>query len=77
MVLPTEEFLERKRGLFTSEEGGFYATNDQDIPSGNIIYYFGVIDILTTVSLQSRINLILVRIKEASGDVFQIVFESA
>lgn len=49
MVLPTEEFLERKRGLFTNEEGGFYATNDQDQPTGDIIYYFGVIDLLTTV----------------------------
>jgi len=49
MVLPSEEFLERKRGLFTSEEGGFYATNEQDQPTGDIIYYFGVIDILTTV----------------------------
>jgi 1-phosphatidylinositol-4-phosphate 5-kinase len=50
-ILPTEEFLERKLGLFTSEEGGFYATNDQDQPTGDIIYYFGVIDFLTTVSI--------------------------
>lgn len=48
-ILPSEEFLERKHGLFTSEEGGFYATNDQDVPTGEIIYYFGVIDLLTTV----------------------------
>jgi Phosphatidylinositol-4-phosphate 5-Kinase len=48
-ILPNEEFLERKRGLFTSEEGGFNATNPQDIPTGDIIYYFGVIDLLTTV----------------------------
>jgi 1-phosphatidylinositol-4-phosphate 5-kinase len=48
-ILPNEEFLERKHGLFTSEEGGFYATNDQDQPTGDIIYYFGVIDLLTTV----------------------------
>jgi 1-phosphatidylinositol-4-phosphate 5-kinase len=48
-ILPNEEFLERKHGLFTSEEGGFYATNEQDFPTGDIIYYFGVIDLLTTV----------------------------
>lgn len=48
-ILPSEEFLERKHGLFTSEEGGFYATNAQDQPTGDIIYYFGVIDLLTTV----------------------------
>lgn len=48
-ILPTEEFLERKHGLFTSEEGGFYATDNQDSPTGDIIYYFGVIDLLTTV----------------------------
>ena len=48
-ILPSEEFLERKHGLFTSEEGGFYATNEQDLPTGDIIYYFGVIDLLTTV----------------------------
>ena len=48
-ILPTEEFLERKHGLFTSEEGGFYATDNQDNPTGDIIYYFGVIDLLTTV----------------------------
>ena len=48
-ILPNEEFLERKHGLFTSEEGGFYATNEQDQPTGEIIYYFGVIDLLTTV----------------------------
>jgi 1-phosphatidylinositol-4-phosphate 5-kinase len=48
-ILPSEEFLERKHGLFTSEEGGYYATNDQDQTTGDIIYYFGVIDLLTTV----------------------------
>jgi 1-phosphatidylinositol-4-phosphate 5-kinase len=48
-ILPSEEFLERKLGLFTSEDGGFYATNDQDQPTDDIIYYFGVIDLLTTV----------------------------
>lgn len=48
-ILPSEEFLERKMGLFTSEEGGFYATNEYDQPTGDIIYYFGVIDFLTTV----------------------------
>jgi 1-phosphatidylinositol-4-phosphate 5-kinase len=49
-ILPSEEFLERKHGLFTSEEGGYYATNDQDQPMGDLIYYFGVIDLLTTVT---------------------------
>lgn len=48
-ILPTEEFLERKNGLFTSEEGGFYASDNQDQPTGDMIYYFGVIDLLTTV----------------------------
>ena len=48
-ILPSEEFLERKHGLFTSEEGGYYATNEQDQPTGDLIYYFGVIDLLTTV----------------------------
>lgn len=48
-ILPSEEFLERKHGLFTSEEGGYYATNEQDHATGDIIYYFGVIDLLTTV----------------------------
>lgn len=48
-LFPNDEFLERKFGLFTSEEGGFYATNEQDQPTGDIIYYFGVIDFLTTV----------------------------
>ena len=48
-ILPTEEFLERRLGLFTSEEGGFYATDKNDQPTGDMIYYFGVIDLLTTV----------------------------
>ena len=49
--LPTEEFLERKLGFFTSEDGGLLATNSQDDPTGDYIYYFGVIDLLTTVTL--------------------------
>lgn len=48
--LPNEEFLERKLGLFTSEDGGLFATNSQDESTGDYIYYFGVIDLLTTVS---------------------------
>jgi 1-phosphatidylinositol-4-phosphate 5-kinase len=64
-ILPSEEFLERKHGLFTSEEGGFYATNDQDRPTGDIIYYFGVIDLLTTVTPLS-IMLIIVWDEETS-----------
>jgi 1-phosphatidylinositol-4-phosphate 5-kinase len=47
--LPSKEFLERTYGAFTSEEGGFHATDDKDQPTGDIIYYFGVIDLLTTV----------------------------
>ena len=47
--LPNEEFLERKLGFFTSEEGGLFATNARDEPTGDYIYYFGVIDLLTTV----------------------------
>lgn len=47
--LPNEEFLERKLGYFTSEDGGLFATNSQDEPTGDYIYYFGVIDLLTTV----------------------------
>jgi 1-phosphatidylinositol-4-phosphate 5-kinase len=47
--LPNEEFVERKLGLFTSEDGGLFATNAQDEISGDYIYYFGVIDLLTTV----------------------------
>jgi 1-phosphatidylinositol-4-phosphate 5-kinase len=47
--LPNEEFLERKLGFFTSEEGGLFATNSHDEPTGDYIYYFGVIDLLTTV----------------------------
>jgi len=55
--LPTEEFLERKLGYFTSEEGGLFATNALDEPSGDYIYYFGVIDLLTTVPpLQASIS---------------------
>jgi len=46
--LPNEEFLERKLGYFTSEDGGLFATNVQDESSGDYIYYFGVIDLLTT-----------------------------
>lgn len=49
--LPNEEFLERKLGFFTSEDGGLFATNAQDESSGDYIYYFGVIDLLTTVYL--------------------------
>lgn len=49
--LPTEEFLERKFGIFTSEDGGLFATNSEDEGTGDYIYYFGVIDLLTTVSL--------------------------
>jgi 1-phosphatidylinositol-4-phosphate 5-kinase len=48
--LPTEEFLERKMGFFTSEDGGLFATNSHDEPTGDYVYYFGVIDLLTTVS---------------------------
>jgi len=69
MILPTEEFFERKRGLFTSEQGGFYATNEQDQPTGDIIYYFGVIDILTTVSsscLRKQVAHGIVRIQKTS-----------
>jgi 1-phosphatidylinositol-4-phosphate 5-kinase len=44
-----EGFLERKLGYFTSEDGGLFATNAQDEPTGGYIYYFGVIDLLTTV----------------------------
>ena len=44
-----EGFLERKRGYFTSEDGGLLATNSQDESTGDYIYYFGVIDLLTTV----------------------------
>ena len=47
--LPNEEFLERKLGYFTSEEGGLFATNSHDESTGDYIYYFGVIDLLTTV----------------------------
>jgi 1-phosphatidylinositol-4-phosphate 5-kinase len=47
--LPNEEFIERKLGLFTSEDGGLLATNCYDEVSGDYIYYFGVIDLLTTV----------------------------
>ena len=47
--LPNEEFLERRLSYFTSEDGGLLATNAQDEPSGDYIYYFGVIDLLTTV----------------------------
>jgi 1-phosphatidylinositol-4-phosphate 5-kinase len=47
--LPNEEFLERKLGYFTSEDGGLFATNSHDEPTGDYIYYFGVIDLLTTV----------------------------
>lgn len=47
--LPNEEFLERKLSFFTSEDGGLFATNSHDEPTGDYIYYFGVIDLLTTV----------------------------
>ena len=53
--LPNEEFLERKLGFFTSEHGGLLATNAQDETTGDFIYYFGVIDLLTTVKLPTRI----------------------
>ena len=70
-ILPTEEFLERKHGLFTSEEGGFYATNEQDQPTGGIIYYFGVIDLLTTVSQPYlEASLIVVRSEKTPRDVY-------
>src|SRR5271154_2319282 len=49
--LPNEEFLERKLGFFTSEDGGLFATNSSDEPTGDYIYYFGIIDLLTTVHL--------------------------
>ena len=77
-VLPSKEFLERTYGAFTSEEGGFYATNSRDEPTGDIIYYFGVIDLLTTV-LYPRINcpsLMLVWGQETSRDMVEIVFPS-
>jgi 1-phosphatidylinositol-4-phosphate 5-kinase len=51
--LPNEEFIERKLGLFTSEDGGLLATNHRDEVSGDYIYYFGVIDLLTTVLIPS------------------------
>jgi len=53
-IFPSQEFLERSLGLFTSEEGGFYATNSKDQPTGDIIYYFGVIDFLSTVHSSAR-----------------------
>jgi 1-phosphatidylinositol-4-phosphate 5-kinase len=49
--LSNKEFLERKLGFFTSEDGGLFATNSNDEPTGDYIYYFGVIDLLTTVHL--------------------------
>jgi 1-phosphatidylinositol-4-phosphate 5-kinase len=60
-IFPSQEFLERSLGLFTSEEGGFYATNANDQPTGDIIYYFGVIDFLSTV-LPKRYPLTSVRL---------------
>jgi Phosphatidylinositol-4-phosphate 5-Kinase len=57
--LPNEEFLERKLGYFTSEDGGLFATNSEDEPTGDYIYYFGVIDLLTTVFSPQRTMLTL------------------
>jgi len=68
--------LERKHGLFTSEEGGFYATDNQDNPTGDIIYYFGVIDLLTTVQPTCVCILIIVWDEETFGDVVEIMFPS-
>jgi hypothetical protein len=70
--LPNEEFLERKLGFFTSEDGGLFATNAQDESTGDYIYYFGVIDLLTTVLLQQQ-SLTTVWTEETSRDVLQRV----
>jgi 1-phosphatidylinositol-4-phosphate 5-kinase len=67
--LPNEEFLERKLGYFTSEEGGLFATNSQDEITGDYIYYFGVIDLLTTVSLSQRHELTIVWGQETSRNL--------
>jgi 1-phosphatidylinositol-4-phosphate 5-kinase len=75
-ILPTEEFLERKHGLFTSEDGGFYATDIQDHATGDIIYYFGVIDLLTTVLPLVGWTLIVVWNEETFGNVVEILFPS-
>jgi Phosphatidylinositol-4-phosphate 5-Kinase len=77
--LPNEEFLERKLGYFTSEDGGLSATNSQDESSGDYIYYFGVIDLLTTVNPKRLpfpwgFLLMAVWTKETSRDIFQRIF---
>src|SRR5437763_12742997 len=69
--LPNEEFLERKLGLFTSEDGGLFATNNQDEFTGDYIYYFGVIDLLTTVHDLEILADDVVRSEKTSRDFLQ------
>ena len=47
--LPSEDFLERRRFVFHSDDGGLRATNELDQPC-NYVYYLGIIDCLTNVS---------------------------
>src|SRR5437773_469155 len=42
-----------KRGLFNSDDGGFQATHEDGAPAEEV-YYLGVIDCLTHVSLDLR-----------------------
>lgn len=45
-----EEMLEEREGYFHADDGGFAATNEDD-SAGEEIYYLGIIDCLTRVSL--------------------------
>lgn len=58
--IPDEVLDERKSHLFYSDDGGFRATHEDGRP-GNEIYYLGVIDFLTHVSIDMELLIIAIR----------------
>ena len=47
MQLPEETPAERKDSIFTQDDGGFLASDENNINNFTDLYYLGIIDILT------------------------------
>lgn len=70
-MLPDEIIEERKSFIFHSDDGGFRATHENGEP-GEEIYYLGIIDCLTHVSIAQhylccRTKIYIVRLYQESG----------
>jgi len=54
-VLPEEDTGDRQQFLFSKDEGGLRATDEQNEPL-DTVYYLGIIDILTPYGIVKRIE---------------------